>query len=141
MQHHINELSSIVIGKAILLHTRFGPGVYESVYEVLLEHELKKLNIPVRRQVKVPLEYDGLVFEEAFRADLIVDNRLLIELKSVEEIKPIFGKQVRTYLKLTNLSLGIILNFGQARLKDGIERVPNDLRTEDCLENFCQTIG
>jgi GxxExxY protein len=107
-----------------------GPGLFESVYEALMEHELKKLGLRVERQVMVPLEYEGLRFDEAFRADMIVDERIIVELKSVVEVHPIYKKQLLTYLKLTGLSLGLLINFGADRIKDGVFRVANQLKED-----------
>jgi GxxExxY protein len=126
----INDISGLIVDAAFRVHMAVGPGLFESVYEALMEHELKKLGLRVERQVMVPLEYEGLRFEEAFRADMIVDERIIVELKSVVEVHPIYKKQLLTYLKLTGLSLGLLINFGADRIKDGVFRVANQLKED-----------
>ncbi|MDH4477621.1 MAG: GxxExxY protein [Verrucomicrobiaceae bacterium] len=120
----------MIVDAAFRVHMAVGPGLFESVYEALMEHELKKLGLRVERQVMVPLEYEGLRFDEAFRADMIVDERIIVELKSVVEVHPIYKKQLLTYLKLTGLSLGLLINFGADRIKDGVFRVANQLKED-----------
>ena len=120
-----NRIGDYVIQEAIRLHKELGPGLLESVYEVLLAHRLRQRGIRVERQVSVPIEFDGLRFEEGFRADLIVEGKVLVELKSVAEVRPAHKKQVLTYLKLTELKLGYLLNFGAVLMKDGIFRIIN----------------
>jgi GxxExxY protein len=126
----INDISGLIVDAAFRVHMAVGPGLFESVYEALMEHELKKLGLRVERQVMVPLEYEGLRFDEAFRADMIVDERIIVELKSVVEVHPIYKKQLLTYLKLTGLSLGLLINFGADRIKDGVFRVANQLKED-----------
>ncbi len=126
----INDISGLIVDAAFRVHVAVGPGLFESVYEALMEHELKKLGLRVERQVMVPLEYEGLRFDEAFRADMIVDERIIVELKSVVEVHPIYKKQLLTYLKLTGLSLGLLINFGADRIKDGVFRVANQLKED-----------
>ena len=123
----INIISGQIVDAAMQVHTRLGPGLLESIYERVLAYELEKRGLKVDRQVAIPLRYDNLSFEEGFRADLIVDESVLVELKSVEVLAPVHGKQVLTYLKLTNLRLGLLINFGAAMLKDGIKRIANNL--------------
>ncbi|MCB1106270.1 MAG: GxxExxY protein [Cephaloticoccus sp.] len=123
----INIISGQIVDAAMQVHTRLGPGLLESIYERVLAYELEKRGLKVDRQVAIPLRYDNLSFEEGFRADLIVDETVLVELKSVEVLAPVHGKQVLTYLKLTNLRLGLLINFGAAMLKDGIKRIANNL--------------
>jgi GxxExxY protein len=123
----INIISGQIVDAAMQVHTRLGPGLLESIYERVLAYELEKRGLKVDRQVAIPLRYDNLSFEEGFRADLIVDETMLVELKSVEVLAPVHGKQVLTYLKLTNLRLGLLINFGAAMLKDGIKRIANNL--------------
>lgn len=123
----INIISGQIVDAAMQVHTRLGPGLLESIYERVLAYELVKRGLKVGRQVAIPLRYDNLSFEEGFRADLIVDETVLVELKSVEVLAPVHGKQVLTYLKLTNLRLGLLINFGAAMLKDGIKRIANNL--------------
>lgn len=118
-----NELGSVIVDRAVRLHMALGPGLLETVYEVLLAHELQKAGLRVERQVAVPVEYDGIRFEEGFRADLIVEGKVIVELKSIENLNNAHKKQVLTYLRLTNLKLGYLLNFGDAVMKNGITRV------------------
>ena len=120
-----NQIATVVIDSSFTVHTRLGPGLLESVYESVLEYEIKKAGLSVARQKPIALEYDGLVFTEGFRADLLVAEKVIVELKSVEKIAPLHQKQVLTYLKLSNLKLGLLINFGSAYLKDGVSRVIN----------------
>ncbi len=120
-----NEIGKIVVDAAVELHRDLGPGLLETVYEVLLAHELQKRGLAVERQVSIPIKYHGIEFLEGFKADLIINKKVIIELKSVESISDAHKKQVLTYLKLTNLKLGYLLNFGEALMKDGISRIIN----------------
>jgi GxxExxY protein len=123
-----NEISKIVIGAAIKVHSKLGPGLLESVYEHTLSYEIKEnYGLKVRRQQGIPVVYDEINFEIGFRADLIVENKVLIELKSVEKIHDVHKKQVLTYLKLTELKLGLLINFNESLLKNGITRIVNNL--------------
>ncbi len=122
-----NEIAKIIVDSAFKIHVQMGPGLLESVYEVVLAHELRKRGLRAERQVPVPIVYDGLIFEEGFRADIIVNDKVIVELKSVEEIAPVHKKQVLTYLKLTDKRLGLLINFGAALIKDGISRIVNNL--------------
>lgn len=123
----LNQISGQIVDAALHLHTRLGPGLLESVYTRLLAHELEKRGLNVRREVPVPLVYDGIRFDEGFRADLIVEDSVLVELKSVEALAPVHSKQVLTYLKLLDCRLGLLINFGMPLLKDGIRRIANQL--------------
>ncbi len=120
-----NEVGRIVVDCAIRLHMELGPGLLENVYEVLLSHQIQKTGLHVQRQVPVPIEFHGIRFDEGFRADMIVERKVILELKSVESISKAHKKQVLTYLRLTGLKLGYLLNFGQALMKDGIYRIVN----------------
>ena len=120
-----NQIGTIIVEEAIRLHKELGPGLLESVYEVLLAHRLQQRGLQVRRQVPVSIIFGGHIFEEGFRADLIVEDKVIVELKSVEQVHPAHKKQVLTYLRLTSLKLGYLLNFGAAYMKDGIFRVIN----------------
>jgi GxxExxY protein len=122
-----NEIGTILIETAIAMHRRLGPGLLESVYEVVLDYELKKRELTVMRQVPIAIIYQDIVFEEAFRADLVVADKVIVELKSVEQINNAHRKQLQTYLHLTGLKLGYILNFGAALMRDGIVRAVNGL--------------
>jgi len=120
-----NGVGTIVVDCAVRLHMRLGPGLLESVYETLLAHELQRRNLSVERQVPVPIVYDGIRFDEGFRADLIVNGKVILELKSVERVTSAHKKQVLTYLRLTGMKVGYLLNFGEALMKDGITRSIN----------------
>jgi len=120
-----NEIGKIVVDSAVHLHMELGPGLLESVYEVLLAHRLQQAGLKVARQVSIPIAFDGIHFDEGFRADLIVEDKVILELKSVENVHPAHKKQVLTYLKLMGLKLGYLLNFGAAVMKDGIFRIIN----------------
>ncbi len=122
-----NEVSGRIVDAAIRIHQTLGPGLLESVYARVLEHELRKRGHAVEREVPVPVIWDGMVLDSAFRADVLVDNLVLVELKSVEQNAPIHRKQLLTHLKLTKLKLGLLINFGQPLLKDGIFRIVNGL--------------
>ena len=118
-----NEIGKIVVDCAVRLHKELGPGLLESVYEVLLAHELKKRNISAERQVKIPIIFDGVKFDEGFRADIIAGGKVVLELKSVEKVSKAHKKQVLTYLKFTDMKLGYLLNFGEELMRDGITRI------------------
>ncbi|MFA6294406.1 MAG: GxxExxY protein [Victivallales bacterium] len=120
-----NEIWKIVVDCAICLHKELGPGLLESVYEVLLSHELELKGLRINRQVQVPIEYHGIKFNEGFRADVVVEDKVILELKSVESVNDAHKKQVLTFLKLTGCKLGYLLNFGEALMKDGITRLIN----------------
>lgn len=120
-----NEVGKIIVDCAFQVHTKLGPGLLESVYEIALAHELKNRGLVVERQVPIPVSYDGLKFDEGFRADLVVAGLVIIELKSVEVIHPVHKKQLLTYLRLANKRLGYLINFGAELIKDGISRVSN----------------
>ena len=120
-----NEIGTTIVDTAYHLHRELGPGLLESVYEVTLARALEKRGLNVSRQVPIPITFQGERFEEGFRADLIVENKVLIELKSVERTAPVHKKQVLTYLRLTNLKLGYLLNFGTELMKDGTTRLIN----------------
>ena len=122
-----NEISQIIVDAAVQIHRRLGPGLLESVSHTVLAHELIRRGLRVEKEVPVPVVWDNLRFEVGFRADLIVEDLVLIELKSVETIAPVHKKQVLTYLRLTDKRLGLLLNFGAELLKDGIHRVVNGL--------------
>lgn len=120
-----NQIATIVVNAAFTVHTKLGPGLLESVYEIVLAHELRKQGIRVERQVAIPILYDGLRFDEGFRADLIVEDKVVVELKSVENLLPVHAKQVLTQIRLSERKLGLLINFGAELLKDGIKRLIN----------------
>jgi GxxExxY protein len=122
-----NDTGQIIVDSALAVHKALGPGLLELVYEVILAHELEHRGLKVRRQVPVLIEYEGVKFQEGFRADLIVEDKVIIELKSVEQVTGAHKKQVQTYLKLTGRKLGFLLNFNTELMKDGITRIVNGL--------------
>lgn len=116
-----------VVDAAVRVHRELGPGLLESVYEAVLEYELQRHGLHVVRQVSVPIQYHGVTLDTAFRADMIINDRVILELKSVEGVSRAHRKQLQTYLSLTGLKLGFLLNFGEALMKDGIVRAVNGL--------------
>ena len=122
-----NELAKIVVDLCVKIHKILGPGLLESAYEECLTYELKKQGLQVQRQVSIPLIYHGVELGEGFRADIIVDGKLILELKSVGELQQVNYSQLLTYLRLTGMKLGLLINFGQNRVADGIHRVVNGL--------------
>jgi GxxExxY protein len=125
-----NTIGTQILAAAIEVHRELGPGLLESVYEVALAHELQDRGLVIGRQVPVPIHFKGFRFDEGFRADLIVENKVLIELKSVERINPAHRKQVQTYVRLMGLKLGYLLNFGESTLREGITRCVNGLEED-----------
>lgn len=122
-----NRIASQVMEIAFQIHRELGPGLLESVYEVVLFRQMIEIGLEVERQVPVPILFQGLSFDEGFRADLIVGKRVVVELKSVECLRPVHTKQLLTYLRLTECRLGLLINFGENLLKDGFKRVVNGL--------------
>jgi len=120
-----NEIGTIIVDCAIELHRALGPGLLETVYEVTLACRLEEHGLVVDRQIGIPIEFKGERFDEGFRADLIVEGKIIIELKSVERVTPAHKKQLLTYLKLTGMKLGYLLNFGDELMKNGITRIIN----------------
>ena len=120
-----NDIGTIIVDSAVDLHRNLGPGLLETVYEVTLARALERRGLAVQRQVSVPIEYQGETFSEGFRADLIVGELVIVELKSLERVTPVHKKQLLTYLRLTGLKLGYLLNFGEALMRDGITRTIN----------------
>ena len=123
-----NDITGDVLDAAIKIHRRFGPGMLESIYEQLLEAELARRGHKVERQKSVSFEYDGLLLENAFRVDLLIDDVVVVELKATEQMKPVFAKQVKTYLVAMNLQVGVVINFGMATIKEGFTRVVNGFK-------------
>ena len=122
-----NELSKIVVGLCLKIHKVLGPGLLESVYEEVLCYELTKLGLNFRRQHGIIVEYEGIKMDLGFRADIIVEDKLIVELKSVEALAPVHHKILLTYLRLTNIKLGLLVNFNVELIKDGIKRIVNNL--------------
>lgn len=122
-----NEISGVIVDVAYKIHTTLGPGLLESVYETVMDFELRKRKLQVRRQVMIPVMYEGVRLEEGFRADLIVEDKVIVELKSVEAVHPVHKKQLLTYLRLADKKVGLLINFNVPLIKDGISRVVNKL--------------
>ena len=122
-----NQIATTVLDCAFDIHRSLGPGLFESVYEEVLSYELMKKKLKIDRQVGIPVIYEEVKMEVGFRADIIVENKVIIELKSVETVLPVHKKQLLTYLKLTGLKLGLLINFNEALLKNGIVRIVNKL--------------
>ena len=120
-----NEIGTLILDCAFQIHKDLGPGLLETVYEVVLGHELEQRGLAVERQVSIPIEYHDIQFDEGFRADIIVARKVILELKSVEHVSKVHKKQVLTYLRLTGMKLGYLLNFGEALMKDGVSRILN----------------
>jgi GxxExxY protein len=122
-----NEIGKLVVDSALAVHRELGPGLLETVYEVVLAHELRGRGLGVERQVPISIETRGIKFDEAFRADIVVDGKVVLELKSVEQVSRAHKKQLQTYLRLPGYKLGYLLNFGEALMKRGITRAVNQL--------------
>lgn len=118
-----NEISKIIVDVSYKIHTKLGPGLLESVYEAILYHELVKRGLSVERQKPIPVIWDDVFLDIGFRTDLIVENIVIIEIKSVEQISRVHTKQLLTYLRITKIKLGLLINFNEALIKDGITRV------------------
>jgi GxxExxY protein len=123
----LDDITGTIIDEAIKIHKELGPGLLESVYEAVLARALERRGLCVERQKPIRFEYDGMIFEEGFRIDLLVEEVVIVELKSVEKFNPVHGKQLLTYLRLMNLRVGLLINFGEATLKEGLHRVVNNL--------------
>ena len=124
----LDDITGEIVDAALRMHRDLGPGLLESVYETVLARALDKRGFQVERQRAIRFEYEGIVFEEGFRPDLVVDNRVIVELKSVERLASVHSKQLLTYLQLTNRTLGLLMNFGAATFREGLRRVVNDHR-------------
>ena len=122
-----NEIAYKIVGASLELHKTVGPGLLESAYEVALAYDLRNLGLDVKQQVSMPFSYKEINLEVGYRVDLIVENKVLIELKSVENLLPVHFAQTLTYLKLSNLKLGLLINFNTKLIKNGIHRIVNNL--------------
>ena len=122
-----NESAREIVDAAYKIHTTLGPGLLESVYEALLSSELERRGLGVQRQQAIPVVYEGVKMEVGFRADLVVDGKVIVEIKSIEEVHPVHKKQLLTYLKIADKRLGLLINFNVALIKNGITRIVNDL--------------
>jgi len=126
----IDELSAIVIAEAIAIHREFGPGLFESVYESVLAGRLRKRGLKVDRQVQVKAVFDGETYDPAFKIDILVEERLVLEIKAVDKLSKAHAKQVLTYLRLLRQPVGLLLNFSEETMKDGIRRIVNEYKPE-----------
>ena len=131
-----NEIAKQILDAAFLVHTKLGPGLLESVYEVIIAYELKKRGLTAERQKAMPIMYNDIRFDEAFRSDIVVNGKVIAELKSVEALLPVHAKQVLTQLRLSGLKLGLLINFGEAHLKNGIKRIINGRLDEESFSEF-----
>ncbi len=122
-----NEISKIIVNTCYQIHVKLGPGLLESVYEEILYYELTKQGLTVERQKAIPVFWESIKMDVGFRADLIVENKVIIELKSVEKLAHVHPKQLLTYLRITGLKLGLLINFNEKLIKDGITRIVNNL--------------
>lgn len=123
-----NDIAAIIVDSAYRVHRALGPGLLESVYETVMEYELQKRGLSVSRQFPVPVVYEFVTMDIGFRVDLIVENLVIVELKSVEKMVPVHKKQLLTYLRLADKRLGLLINFGEELIKDGVSRVVNGLQ-------------
>ncbi len=122
-----NEIAKIIVDVAFKIHTQYGPGLLESAYQALMVYELRKRGLQVEDEKPIPLWHEGVEIDVAYRADLIVEDKVIVELKSVEEVAKVHKKQLKTYLKLADKRLGLLINFGAVLIKDGIFRVANGM--------------
>ena len=120
-----NEIAKQILDAAFLVHTKLGPGLFESVYEVVLQYQLKKRGLTAERQKPMPIVYDNIRFDAAFRSDMVANAKVITELKSVDALLPVRSKQLLTQLRLSDFKLGLLINFGEAHLKNGIKRIVN----------------
>jgi len=122
-----NEISGVIVDKAYQIHTQLGPGLFESVYETILHHELISEGLVVEKQKIVPVEWKGIKMDQGFRADLVVEGKVIVEIKSIDSLADVHKKQLLTYLKLPGIKLGLLINFNEALIKNGIVRIVNNL--------------
>lgn len=127
----INELTAIVVDLCIKIHSRIGPGCFERVYEEILYYEMTKLGFKVQRQLLLPIQYDELFIKDAYKIDLLVEDKLVLELKSLFPLPPVYFNQIHTHLSLLNLKHGMLINFKVPLMKDGIHRVFNNFGREE----------
>jgi GxxExxY protein len=116
-------IGKAIVNSAFKVHSELGPGLLERVYEVCLSHELRKMDLIVGRQVNIPIQYDGILFDEGLRLDLLVENLVVVEIKAVDQVNPVWQAQVLSHLKLMNLRLGFLINFNVPLIKEGIKRI------------------
>lgn len=119
------KIAKQIVNAAYLVHTSLGPGLLEKVYEICLAHELEKIGLKVERQLEIPIIYDGIVFKEGLRLDLLIEEKIIVELKAVDQLNPVWEAQIISHLKLTNKKLGFLINFNVPLIKQGIKRYIN----------------
>lgn len=124
----VEELSAIAVDCGLQVHRDLGPGLLESAYETVLSHLLAKRGLNIERQKIIPIAYDGLIIDQGFRADIVIENKLLLELKAVERLSPVHARQVTTYLKFMDLRVGLLMNFSCEKFSDGLRRLVNNHR-------------
>jgi GxxExxY protein len=122
----INEITGEIVDAAYRLHSRFGPGMIETAYRLILAHDLERRGLHVEQEKQVTFEYQGLSIANAFRVDLLIEQSVVVELKSLEKLAPVHTRQILTYLRLLDLPIGLLINFGEARLNDGLHRIVNN---------------
>jgi len=122
-----NDLSAVIVDCCLKIHNKLGPGLLESVYEEILCYELLESDLSFTRQTVIPVYYNELILDQGFRADIIVEQKIIIEIKSIEQVAPVHKKQLLTYLKLTGLKLGLLVNFNEVLIRDGITRIVHNL--------------
>jgi len=130
-----NEIAAQIVDAAYKIHIKLGPGLLESVYLAVLAYELRKRGLVVDTERELPVLYEEVRIEIGFRIDMIVEEKVIVELKSVEKLAPVHGKQLLTYLRLADKRLGLLINFGEARIKDGIQRIVDQLAESGCTES------
>ena len=123
----LDDITAAIVDSSLRIHRDLGPGLLESVYEAVLAQALVRRGLAVERQKEIPFIYDGILFEEGFRADLVVEGCVIVEIKSVERLAPVHGKKLLTYLRLSGHQVGLLINFGAATLKEGLHRLVNGL--------------
>ncbi len=122
---HLNDISGQVVDAAMKVHSEFGPGLFERVYQACLKHELRKRGLKVLAEVEMPIRYDNITLEVGYRLDLLVEDEVIVEIKALNELAPVHRSQLFTYLKLSCLPIGLLINFGERHLKNGIQRIAN----------------
>ena len=122
-----NKIATLILDACFKIHRKLGPGLFESIYEEILAYEFQSMGLGFKRQIGIPVIWNEIKMEQGFRADIIVENKVIIEIKSIENIAPVHQKQLLTYLRLTDLKLGLLINFNESLLKDGIQRIVNNL--------------
>ena len=125
LSENTEQIARIIVNSAFKVHRELGPGLLERVYEVCLAHEIQKIGLQVQRQIKIPIVYDGIIFEESLRLDLLVENSIIVEVKAIEQINPVWDAQIISHLKLTGKDLGFLINFNVPLIKNGIKRFIN----------------